>query len=171
MEQRTLITHSRKLQFGKFMTEDPFMMFSYGLPLGLFVLFLIAIFFGRYRSFNADTVWQWFLAGTLISLVVMLPIALWRLYRVNRVLQQGVVVDGEITGLSFNRYFGRVVWQYEYQNQSYKGATFVTPMSSARDLELGEILRVIVHLQHPQQSVIRYLYCKTEDEEQDLETV
>jgi hypothetical protein len=166
MEQRALVTQPRKLLLGKFMIVDPFMLFAWSAPVVLLGLLLITTIFGRYRSMNSETAWQWFGGGTLISVCVFTPIALWRFYQINNVLQQGVVVDGEITGLSFNKYFGRVIWQYEFQNQSYKGASFITNTDITRDLEIGEVLTVIVHPHHPQRSVIRYLYCKTENEEE-----
>lgn len=133
------------------------MLLTWGIPTALLVAHLFIMV-----TNPADTTAPGALGTAIaISLLILLPIAIFRLRRVQSILAHGRIVEGEIIDFAFGTTSGRVIWQYVYQNKMYQSKARVSgAVGQATWMQIRYKIAVIVHDKQPQHSIIRDLYVK-----------
>lgn len=66
-----------------------------------------------------------FLYGLLLTLLICVPIIVWRIKSIQGIFANGVETPGQITKVSFFRDRGRVEYTYHYQEQDYAGGNAI----------------------------------------------
>lgn len=112
--------------------------------------------------------YEYGLAGGLISLVgSMLCVAFVYQYSFKEykdlrdVFMKGVEVQGTIVDIHIGRKLGYVIYEYNYQNRSYRSEDRIQESEKSKQMHVGQKVMLYVNPQNLTQAFIRDLYLNT----------
>jgi hypothetical protein len=143
--------------------SDFIALLALGFPAVVWVIYIATAYFGLFPDLRgrdplsgADA--PFFLYLGIVTMVVGVPLFIWRVRSFQALFSQGAQVMGRITTVSFFRDRGRVEYTYTYQGKTYSGYNAI--MKTARTQALQPDIEVILILDrnNPKRALIRDLY-------------
>jgi hypothetical protein len=155
---------SSKASIVRIIQSDYIAMVAALAPAVLIAMYVAISYFGFFPGLRGRDPIQgsegapFFLYGSIVALLVAVPVVMWRVKSIQDVFAKGVEIPGEITNVSFYRDRGRVEYTYSYQGQAYSGGNAVMKTGRTKALTPGEEVTLIVDQHEPRRAVIRDLY-------------
>jgi len=134
------------------------------LPLVFLAMYIAIAYFGYFPGLRGRDPIQGtegaplFLYGFIITLLIGVPVVIWRFKSIQNAFLNGMEVAGKIESISFFRDRGNVVYSYEYQGKSYSGGNAIMKTARTRALAPGMEIILVVYKNDPQRALIRDLY-------------
>ncbi len=98
------------------------------------------------------------IACGMVSLILAPPILILRYLFFRRVYQRGVMVEGQIKELFFQRGRGRISYTYAWQGQEWNTKNFIMKTNLTRTFAPGQTVTVVADSQNPKNAFIVELY-------------
>lgn len=95
-----------------------------------------------------------------ITLLVSIPIVLWRIGYIRNMFARGYEIPSQITNIGFFRGRGRVEYAYTYQDRQHRGWNGIMKVKQTQNLISGDNVILIVDPDNPKRALIRDFYIK-----------
>ncbi len=152
-----------KASLWRIIQSDYVAMLALLIPLVFFIMYLVIAVFGFFPGMRghdpirADGA-PFFYWGTLVTLLVGLPLAYWRIKKVRDVFARGVEVEGHILEVKFFRDRGSVAYAYNMDGQKLTGWNAIMRNSRTAALEPGHPVMLVVDSTDHKKAYVRDLY-------------
>ena len=125
----------------------------------LSVLFPIVFWiYSAYCFYSGDDSLQIFvLLSTAIS-IVAIPLLFWRYRVISSVFDDGIEVQGTLTGVRFFRGRGRVDYAYSFQGQKFASGNSVNRTRYTKELRDGQQVTILMDRNDPKRAFVKEIY-------------
>lgn len=159
-----------EISTGKILKNDYLALVSLLLPSVFIVLYVDALCGGVLRSLlkigrTGIGEPKTFLYIVIASVLIFVPLLIYRITAMKNHFKNGVTVDGRITYLEFYKDRGRVEYKYSYNDEQYESGNALPKNAYTSALKKDMLVSLIINKDNPKKAFIKELFTKKQIED------